>query len=66
MKRLPTILRPQANNGTGFYRMALPGVIDVSYPRSVLRRARVQDNGKVCGAITCGAQYCFIWLTDEI
>lgn len=65
MDKLTPILRPPANNGTGFYRMALPGIIDVSYPNSKLRRARVQDNGKVCGAVTCGAQYCFVWIEDE-
>lgn len=62
---LHTIIRPPANNGTGYYRMALPGIIDVAYPSSKLRRARVQDNGRVSGAVTCGAQFCFIWLKDE-
>ncbi|MCM1295381.1 MAG: hypothetical protein NC311_07540 [Muribaculaceae bacterium] len=45
MNKLTPILRPPANNNTGYYRLALPGIIDISYPSSALRRARVQEGG---------------------
>lgn len=39
------ILRVPANNLTGYYRMSLPGIIDIAYPTSKLRRGRVQQGG---------------------
>lgn len=32
------------------------GVFDISYPSSRLRRARVQGNGTISPALTCGIQ----------
>lgn len=32
------------------------GVFDWAYPKSKLRRARVQENGNICPAITCSPE----------
>ena len=36
----------------GFTKMVIPGVCDLSYPTSKLRRGRVQGGGKISPTIT--------------
>lgn len=40
------------------------GVFDAAYPNSKLRRARVQDNGTICGTIACNPNF-YTWYVYE-
>lgn len=44
----------------GFVLCQRGGVFDAAYPSSQFRRARVQGNGEVCGAITCNPNF-YTW-----
>lgn len=45
-----------ANTAEGSVELELGGVMDISYPSSTTRRGRVQENGKVTPALTCGCE----------
>lgn len=40
------------------------GIFDMSYPKSKLRRGRVQGNGHICPTITCAPDN--LWIIDSI
>nr|DAZ81085.1 MAG TPA: Cytosine specific methyltransferase [Caudoviricetes sp.] len=40
----------------GYIEIPTGGVFDASYPESLTRRGRVQDNGKVCPTLTAGGE----------
>lgn len=46
-----------ANTKSGVQTMDVGGVCDLSYPTSTTRRGRVQDDGNVAPAITCGVEH---------
>ena len=48
----------------GFIFCPVGGVFDSSYPKSKLRRGRVQADGMVCPTLTTSPDN--IWLVDEI
>ena len=45
---------------SGYIRCSVPGVADLSYPDSKLRRGRVQRGGKISPTITCSTGVCKI------
>ena len=56
------LLVKQATNN-GWIEMCVPGVCDLSYPTSKLRRGRVQGGGKISPTITTTMGVCkvIIW-----
>jgi DNA (cytosine-5)-methyltransferase 1 len=70
MKKIPTI--DTENNGVnvcqatkqGFIFCPVGGIFDSSYPKSKLRRGRVQGNGHVCPTITTSPEN--LWIVTEI
>jgi len=44
----------------GYIKMKIPGVCDLSFPTSKLRRGRVQGGGNVSPTITCAGGICKI------
>jgi hypothetical protein len=70
VKRVPTI--DPENDGInvcqatkqGFIFCPVGGVFDSSYPKSKLRRGRVQEGGMVCPTLTTSPDN--IWVVDEI
>lgn len=60
------VIRIRQATVTGYAECAADGVFDVAYETSLLRRARVQDGGKVSGAIMAGeCTYCTLIEYDE-
>ena len=58
--RLMKVLVPQATK-TGYIEMDVPGLCDLSYPNSKIRRGRVQDNGNTSPTLTTASQdLCYI------
>ena len=50
------VLIPQATKD-GYIPMEMGGVCDLSYPKSKLRRGRVQEGGTVAPTLTCGVEH---------
>ena len=53
-KTLPV---PQATK-QGYIECPVGGCFDMSYPKSKLRRGRVQGGGTITPTITCGGEIC--------
>jgi DNA (cytosine-5)-methyltransferase 1 len=69
-KKIPTIdVENQGINvcqatKTGFIFCPVGGIFDSSYPKSKLRRGRVQGNGHVCPTITTSPDN--LWIVEKI
>ena len=57
------ILIPQATK-KGFIELEVPGICDMTYPKSQKRRGRVQEKGQICPTLTAARQE--ILYIDEI
>lgn len=61
----PNLKIPQAVK-KGYIECPPRGVFDWAYPTSKFRRARVQDGGQICPAITCSPElYYYEGVKDE-
>ena len=49
---------------TGYIFCPVGGIFDASYPKSKLRRGRVQGNGSICPTLTCAPES--LWIVDSI
>ena len=49
---------------TGYIFCPVGGLFDMSYPKSKLRRGRVQGNGQICPTLTCAPEN--LWIVDSI
>ena len=49
---------------TGYIFCPVGGIFDMSYPKSKLRRGRVQGNGHICPTLTCSPDC--LWVVDSI
>lgn len=49
---------------TGYIFCPVNGVFDMSYPKSKLRRGRVQGNGQISPTLTCSPE--MLWVVDSI
>ena len=47
----------------GYIFCPVGGIFDMSYPKSKLRRGRVQGNGQICPTLTCGPEN--LWVVDS-
>lgn len=55
-------------NGTkrGFIELNLPGIADLSYPKSSTRRGRVQQGGEICPTLMVSNQGLYVFIpVDE-
>lgn len=48
----------------GYIFCPVGGIFDMSYPKSKLRRGRVQGNGQICPTLTCGPEN--LWVVDSV
>lgn len=49
---------------TGYIKCPVGGILDMSYPKSKLRRGRVQGNGQISPTLTCNPEN--LWIIDSI
>lgn len=50
----------------GYIEMELPGIADLSYPSSKIRRGRVQGNGDICPTLLAGSQGLYYFEKDKL
>lgn len=59
-----TLYIPQATQ-TGYIECPVWGVFDYAYPKSKLRRGRVQGGGRIAPTVTCTGNALFTIIADE-
>ncbi len=61
-----TVLRIRQATEQGYIECDPQGAFDIGYPESLTRRARVTDQGRVCGTLMSGNQQFCVFMEYDI